>query len=187
MVKLELIDSSKEVDHGDKGQRYVHKWLRRVFEKCEYVHTFDNSLMNFGQSSYPFRFEVPADLPQTIYFAERWAELRCKLRYFFKAQLVPVQTDLLNNEWGKCKLRDRQRVHISPVRPIVNDPHFNIAVPIHKKVGLLGGKMSNVDITMSKNFYLAGEMAYLLLNCDNSRVNNACTLQISHVSKVKVF
>ena len=90
--------------------------------------------------------------------------------------MVPVQTDLINNEYGKCKLRDRQRVHISPVRPIVNDPQFNIVTPIHKKVGLIGGKMSNLDITMSKNFFLAGEMAYLMVNCDNSRVGSQCSL-----------
>lgn len=121
-VKLELIDSSKEVDYGDKGQRYPHIWKRRVWERVVMIHKFDNSLLPLGQSSYPFSFQVPADLPQTLYFAERWAEFRCKLRYFFKASLVPVETDLLNNEWGKCKLRDRQRVHVSPARPIVHDP-----------------------------------------------------------------
>ena len=31
-LKLELIDSSKEVDYGDKGQRYPHIWKRRVWE-----------------------------------------------------------------------------------------------------------------------------------------------------------
>lgn len=130
---------------------------------------------------------MPADLPQTLYFAERWAEMRVKLRYFFKAQLVPVQTDLLNNAWGKCKLRDRQRVHVSPIRPIVNDPQFNVVVPFEKKVGLVGGKTSYLQATITKNFYLAGEMCYLMLDVDNSRCGDPCSLQISHVSKVKVY
>ena len=89
-LKLELIDMSKEVDYGDKGQRYPHIWKRRVWEKRVMIHNFDNNLCNFGQSSYPFQMDVPADLPQSFYFAERWAELRLKLRYFLKAQLVPV-------------------------------------------------------------------------------------------------
>ena len=85
---------------------------------------FPNNVCAAGNSSIPFSFQIPdsINLPQSFYFAERRGDLRCKLRYFFKAQLVPVSTDLLNNEWGKCKVRDRQRVHICPVRPVVNDP-----------------------------------------------------------------
>ena len=36
-LKLELIDSSKEVDYGDKGQRYPHIWKRRSWEKNEFI------------------------------------------------------------------------------------------------------------------------------------------------------
>ena len=135
----------------------------------------------------PFSFQVPADLPQSLYFNERWAEFRCKLRYFFKAQLVPVSQDLLNNEWGKCKVRDRQRVHISPVRPIVNDPQFNIVVPFEKKVGLIGSKMARMQVSIAKSFYLAGEMCYLMVNIDNSVPTDACSLIVSHVSKIKLY
>ena len=129
-LKLELIDSSKEVDYGDKGQRYPHIWKRRVWELNQMIDLAEN-VCPAGQTSIPFSFHIPdsVNLPQSFYFAERWAEFRCKLRYFFKAQLVPVNTDLLNNEWGKCKVRDRQRVHICPVRPVVNDPQFNVVVP----------------------------------------------------------
>lgn len=130
---------------------------------------------------------MPADLPQTVYFNERWAELRVKLRYFFKVQLVPVSPDLLNNEYGKCKVRDRQRIHISPVRPIVNDPQFNISVPFQKKVGLIGSKTANMTVVMSKSFFLAGETAYLMVNIDNSACSDPCSLQISHKSKIKVY
>ena len=143
--------------------------------------------MNFGTHTIPFIFHVPADLPQSLYFAERWAELDCHLSYFFKAQIVPVQTDLLNNEWGKCKLRDRQRIHVSPVSPIVNDPSFNCKILFQKKVGLIGSNIANMEVTMSKNFFLAGELAFMLVNIDNMQVQDACSLQISHVSKVKVY
>jgi len=36
-LKLELVDMSKEVDHGDKGQRYPHIWKRRAWEKTEMI------------------------------------------------------------------------------------------------------------------------------------------------------
>ena len=39
-LKLELIDYSKEVDHGDKGQRYEHIWKRKAFERCEMLYCF---------------------------------------------------------------------------------------------------------------------------------------------------
>lgn len=136
---------------------------------------------------YPFQFDVPADLPQSLIFNERWAEARMKLRYFLKAQLIPVNPELINNAWGKSQIRDRQRVNISPVRPIVNDPQFNIAVPFQKKVGLMSSKVANMQITMSKNFFLAGEMAYLMVNIDNSQCSDPCTLIMSHKCKVKMY
>lgn len=149
----------------------------------------ENNIVNAGSTSVPFSFHIPdnVNLPQSFYFAERWAEFRCKLRYFFKAQLVPVSVDLLNNEWGKCKVRDRQRVHICPVRPVVNDPQFNVVVPFQKKVGLIGGKMANMQVTMSKNFFLAGEMAYLAINIDNSLCKDACSMVLADKSKVKLY
>lgn len=100
---------------------------------------------------------------------------------------MPVSVDLLNNEWGKCKVRDRQRVSISPVRPFVNDPQFNVMVPFEKKVGLIGSKMSRLQITMGKTFFMAGETAYLMVNIDNSACTDACQLQISHKSKVQMY
>ena len=186
-LKLELVDMSKEVDHGDKGQRYEHKWKRRSWEKNIMLHCFDGNICNAGHTQIPFSFDVPADLPQSLYFAERWAELRCKLRYFFKAQIVPVSKDMLNNEWGKSKIRDRQRVHICPVRPIVNDPHFDLTVPFEKKVGLIGGKISRMQVRIAKNFYLAGEMVYLMVDIDNSQCSDACTLFVSHKARVQVY
>lgn len=158
-----------------------------MFEKNEMLYCFPENVCNAGQASIPFSFQVPADLPQTVYFNERWAELRVKLRYFFKAQLVPVSPDLLNNEWGKCKVRDRQRIHVSPIRPIVNDPQFNISVPFSKKVGLISSKTANMTVVMSKSFFLAGEMAYLMVNIDNSKCGDACNLHISHKSKIKLY
>ena len=39
-LKLELIDMSKEVDHGDKGQRYEHKKKLRAWEKTQFLQCF---------------------------------------------------------------------------------------------------------------------------------------------------
>ena len=47
--------------------------------------------------------------------------------------------------------------------------------------------MSNLQVTMSKNFFLAGEMAYLMVNIDNTACSDPCSLEISHKSKVKVY
>ena len=66
--------------------------------------------------------EVPADLPQSLYFGQRYDDFRAKIRYFLKAQVVPVSFELVCDEYGKSKLRDRQRVSISPKQPIVYDP-----------------------------------------------------------------
>ena len=74
-----------EVDHGGKMEKSPHIYKRHVWEHVIMVHKFDSTLLPLGQSSYPFSFEVPVDMPQTLYFAERMSERRVKLRYFFKA------------------------------------------------------------------------------------------------------
>lgn len=84
-------------------------------------------------------------------------------------------------------MRDRQRVYISPLRPLVNDPQFNIAIPFEKKVGLISSKPCNMTVTMSKSFFLAGETAYLLVDVDNSACGDACKLELAHKSKVQVY
>ena len=73
------------------------------------------------------------------------------------------------------------------MQPIVNDPQFNVAVPFEKSVGLISSKTANMQVTMSKNFFLGGEMAYLMVNIDNSQCSDACSLIISHMIKVKVY
>ena len=73
------------------------------------------------------------------------------------------------------------------MRPIVNDPQFNVVVPFSKKVGLVSSTTANMQVTMSKNFFIAGEMAYLMLNIDNSECKDACSIQISHMTKIKIY
>ena len=81
---------------------------------------------------------------------------------------MPVNVDMLINEYGKSMVRDRQRVHVSPIRPFVNDPRFDITGTIEKTVGLMSSKKAKMQVTISKNFFLAGETAYLMVNIDNS-------------------
>ena len=52
---------------------------------------------------------------------------------------------------------------ISPVRPIVNDPQFDIHVPLQKK------DSCDVKITMGKNFFTAGEVVYISAKVDNTQ------------------
>ena len=42
------------------------------------------------------------------------------------------------------------------MRPIINDPQFNVVVPFSKKVGLVSSTTANMQVTMSKNFFIAG-------------------------------
>lgn len=57
---------------------------------------------------------------------------------------------------------------ISPTRPLVNDPCFNVPLPIQKTVGLKGKRTCKVDIMICKNFFIAGEIAYIMVNVDNT-------------------
>ena len=41
-----------------------------------------------------------------------------------------------------------------------------------------------MDVTMSKNFFLAGEMAYIAINIDNTACTDACNLIVSHKSQI---
>ena len=79
------------------------------------------------------------------------------MKWFLKAQVVPVDTKLLNDEWGKSQLRAKERILISPTRPTVFDPQFDIPIDMSKKVGLIGGKKATMKVTFQKSFFLAGE------------------------------
>ena len=70
------------------------------------------------------------------------------------------------------------------MRPFVNDPQFNIVVFFEKKVGLIKSRPATVEAKFSKNFYLAGEMAYFVVKIDNTMCTDPCNLIISHKSKV---
>lgn len=60
-------------------------------------------------------------------------------------------------------------------------------MPFSKKVGLVSSKTATMQVTMSKNFFIAGEMAYLMVNIDNSACKDACSLHISHKTKIKIY
>ena len=104
---------------------------------------------------------------------------RAKIKYFFKVQVVPVSTDMLCNEDGKSKIRARERILYSPIRPIVTDPLSDIILNINKSVGL-SGKASNCEITVNKSFFVAGETAFMRVRIDNSDCANACSLVVTH-------
>jgi hypothetical protein len=150
------------------------------------VHKFDNKIVPLGESTYPFTVQIPAIIAQSMQTRETWGYYRAKIKYFLKLQLVPISTDLLNNEDGKCKIRARERILVSPLRPIVTDPQQNILHPIHKKVGIMS-KNAYCDITVNKNFFMAGEMAYLWVRIDNSEATHACSLVVKHKHTLKIM
>ena len=65
------------------------------------------------------------------------------------------------------------------MRPIVKDPLQNILHVIHKKCGTLK-RDAFCEITASKNFFVAGETAYLWVRIDNSLATHACSLIVEH-------
>ena len=100
-LKLELVDMVREGAHGNGSHVFKH----RAYEKYIMVHSFasENNMCPLGQSSYSFQMDVPADLVQSMYWTEPgFRVFRTKLNYFLKAQIVPVNHDLINNAWGKC-------------------------------------------------------------------------------------
>ena len=62
----------------------------------------------------------------------------------------------------------------------MSDPQYSIPLQFEKQVGLTGDKKCNVQVTMSKNFFLAGEMAYFMVDVDNSECTEPCSLTITH-------
>ena len=53
---------------------------------------------------------------------------------------MPIDSSLVSDQDGKSLLRARYKIHVAPVRPIVNDPCFNVVIPFNKQVGLVGTK-----------------------------------------------
>ena len=43
------------------------------------------------------------------------------------------------------------------------------------------------DITVNKNFFMAGEMAYIWVRIDNSECTHACSLIVKHKHTLKIM
>ena len=47
-------------------------------------------------------------MPQSLYYSQKdFEQIYCKFKWFFKAQIVPVSTELVSDAYGKSMLRDR--------------------------------------------------------------------------------
>ena len=86
------------------------------------IHRFENNLLPQGDTRCFFNFQIPPILPQSLQTRETLGSIRAKIKYYFKVQVVPVEIKMLNNEDGKSKIRARERILISPIRPVVTDP-----------------------------------------------------------------
>ena len=80
---------------------------------------------------------MPPDLPQSFQINDKnpHCKFSAKLRYFFKVQVVPIDSGLVCDGEGKSLIRARERVLISPIRPIVVDPRNIIMNKIIDKYG----------------------------------------------------
>lgn len=93
---------------------------------------------------------------------------------------------MLLNEDGKSMIRARERILISPMRPVVIDPQCNVPFLLDKSVGIMG-RNAKCNITVNKNFYVAGEIAYISVDIDNSEATHACSLIVNHTHKLKIM
>jgi hypothetical protein len=94
----------------------------KVVTLCE----FDNNIIPFGETAVPFSFEIPHDVVQSLHYYHGNYELYARVKYLLKAQVTPVDVSLLVDEYGKSQLRDSHRILLSPTRPIVQNPQFDI-------------------------------------------------------------
>ena len=92
---------------------------------------------------------------------------------------------MLCNEDGKSKIRARERILYSPVRPVVTEPLADILLNINKTVGMKS-TLVPCEITVNKNFFVAGETAYIKVKVDNSKCTHACSLIVSHTHQLKI-
>lgn len=62
-----------------------------------------------GDSSYPFAFRIPENIPQSLMSK---GNENIEISYFFKVQLIPVSIDHLVDKNGKSNLRAREKIKI---------------------------------------------------------------------------
>ena len=101
-MSLQLKNSSKVNDltnHADLKLKKV------VWERTEMIVHFASQYCDPGESSHPFVFHAPIDMPQSLFFYED-SDISFKLHYFLKAQIVPLSSELICDGMGKSQLRD---------------------------------------------------------------------------------
>ena len=105
------------------------------------IHQFKDRILPSGESEYEFTFKIPPDLPQSLQIHDKnpLCKFSAKLRYFFKVQVVPIDSGLVCDGEGKSLIRARERVLISPIRPIVVDPRN---IEMNKIIDKYGRKAS---------------------------------------------
>ena len=97
-------------DHEEIKKKHV------TWEHTFLAHSFENDICPAGITNIPIRVDLPPDLARSqravIY---DYVELTlCKMQYFLKVQLIPVDQALILNENGKSMLRARERILVSP-------------------------------------------------------------------------
>ena len=76
---------------------------------------------------------------------------------------------------------------ISPARPVIVNPQKQVSVGWRKAVGLLKTDYVLCQIYVEKSYYEGGETANISVHVDNSKVKDACSLNISHKTKIKMM
>ena len=93
--------------------------------------------------------------------------------------------DLVCDADYESKLRCDEPILISPERTVIVNPLSQVPIAWSKAVGLISTKNALVQVFVEKNFYYPGEIANISVHIDNTKVKEACSLVVKHVTKVK--
>ena len=93
---------------------------------------------------------------------------------------------MLCDEDGISKIRANTHILYSPVRPVVTDPSSDTVLEITKTVGRSSSKRVVCQITVNKNFFMAGEMAYMKVKVENTESPHNCSLIVKHKHELRI-
>ena len=141
------------------------------------VHQFPEDVCPAGTFTISPIIELPENLPQS--FSYVGLSVQIKLCYRFMAQVVPVDTKDVIDEFGKSRFFCESEVSIYPNRPVIVAPTFNNQLSFVKVCGLIAANTCNATISVPKSFYNAGELAYFQIDIDNSLVSAHCDLLVT--------
>ena len=102
-----------------------------------------------------------------------------RLYYRLKAQLVPVDPDLVVDGDGKSMLRASETLIFQPKQSIAAAPIFNTYIEFEKKKFGSNKIFCRASLTIPNSIYKAGQTAAFNLRIDNSLTKHTCHVYVT--------